>query len=360
MLPSATVRLALVALAWLAACTEPAKPGITPDASVDGGAGSDSGETLGDGGGTDGTAGEEVDTAVKATCAANADLCDDKNPCTDDLCDAGAETGDGCSHAVKAGICDDKNACTVGDTCKGGQCTGGSAKVCAAPVGPCETVVCAPSSGCGKEPAPGACDDGDPCTASDTCSGGVCAGGVKDCDDGNPCTTDSCVKGQGCNSTATTGAPCGDGLTCQGTVCGLPCPTCPTCQKCDAKIGACKADPAQEAKNCGGGKQCKQGVCAGTVFLAPPAELTVEIQGCCGGCFGTMAWSSVTGAGSYEVRILLEQKLVWGPFSETSTKKAFDYLEPNLTHQFEVRACIGTGCSAWKTLAQGTKGKGCE
>ncbi len=52
-------------------------------------------------------------------------LCDDSNPCTDDVC-TGAS---GCLYQFNAAPCDDGNACTAGDSCAMGACAG-------APVGP--------------------------------------------------------------------------------------------------------------------------------------------------------------------------------------------------------------------------------
>jgi Dictyostelium (slime mold) repeat len=55
------------------------------------------------------------------------------------------------------------------------------------------------------------CDDGDPCTARDTCFQSVCEGVTLSCDDGNACTTDSCAEGVGCTSTP---IACDDGDSC--------------------------------------------------------------------------------------------------------------------------------------------------
>ena len=48
--------------------------------------------------------------------------CDDANVCTDDSCNAAS----GCVHTNNTNACDDGNACTVGDTCRGGLCSGGT------------------------------------------------------------------------------------------------------------------------------------------------------------------------------------------------------------------------------------------
>ncbi len=45
--------------------------------------------------------------------------CDDKNPCTDDFCNAGV-----CSNPANKATCDDGDACTGGDRCNAGGCVG--------------------------------------------------------------------------------------------------------------------------------------------------------------------------------------------------------------------------------------------
>ncbi|MCK5799080.1 MAG: hypothetical protein KAI47_17930, partial [Deltaproteobacteria bacterium] len=43
------------------------------------------------------------------------------------------------------------------------------------------------------------CDDHDPCTKNDTCSGGQCRGVAYTCHDGDQCTTDNCQGDGTCN-----------------------------------------------------------------------------------------------------------------------------------------------------------------
>jgi hypothetical protein len=69
--------------------------------------------------------------------------------------------------------CDDKNACTRAESCKGGVCTGEHPTNCAQ-AGGCQNGQCDPITGiCGAEDG-SSCDDGDVCTTTDTCQGGVC------------------------------------------------------------------------------------------------------------------------------------------------------------------------------------------
>lgn len=76
--------------------------------------------------------------------------------------------------------CDDGNPCTRTDTCLGGICVGGEPRECPPP-GPCRLAgTCDPQTGaCGlSPPRPNGspCDDGDGCTQTDTCQAGQCVG----------------------------------------------------------------------------------------------------------------------------------------------------------------------------------------
>jgi hypothetical protein len=149
--------------------------------------------------------------------------CGDDNPCTTDYCDNKGI----CRHDnVTNKPCDDDNVCTVGDACDAGKCAAGEAQKCDDSNG-CTTDSCDPKSGCVSADADGkACDDGDACTgdksSGDACSGGGCkAGKVASCDDGNPCTVDGCASDKGCTHGLLAGAPCSDGDVCTvGDVCG--------------------------------------------------------------------------------------------------------------------------------------------
>jgi hypothetical protein len=88
------------------------------------------------------------------------------------------------------------------------------------------------------------CNDGNSCTESDTCSGGLCAGIPLDCDDTNDCTDDSCIAGQcvnQCNAIDSDDSCCSDSSCTSDPLCidptdtdsdGIPddidnCPTTP-------------------------------------------------------------------------------------------------------------------------------------
>lgn len=126
-------------------------------------------------------------------------LCSDGNLCThSDGCRAGACTGTtyvcapnicasasscdgdgGCITTAQneGAACDDANLCSVVDVCVMGTCAG-SPYTCPPPR-PCdEQVACTGDGGCLVMPKANgaACDDGEVCTANDTCTNDVCSG----------------------------------------------------------------------------------------------------------------------------------------------------------------------------------------
>lgn len=156
--------------------------------------------------------------------------CDDGNPCTDDLCDAGS-----CLNTPLApdSACDDGNPCTTGDLCQAGECVG-TAMVC---------------------------QDEDPCT-QDQCQGGqcvfpeipacaTCGGG---CDDGDPCTSDTCNAGK-CAHTKINGC-----TTCKNS-CGKQSPYGCWCDEACFEFGLdCCMDVCNHCNYCPG-KECGIDLC---------------------------------------------------------------------------------------------------
>jgi len=127
------------------------------------------------------------------------------------------------------------------------------------------------------------CDDGDPCTETDMCFQGVCAGEEKTCSDGNMCTDDACDPETGeCLFTDNTltcddGNMCTEGDHCEDGVCvsGESLCDCQTAEDCAAyedgdlcngtmmcDAGECKTDPATVV-DCSGEEvpECKVGYC---------------------------------------------------------------------------------------------------
>ncbi len=108
--------------------------------------------------------------------------------------------------------CDaDSSLCTQGDACKTGVCKAGAALQCD-DKNPCTNEICSPKLGCVSTNNTLACSDGDACTSQDTCSGGQCSGAAVVCNDGNTCTQDACDKQKGCTISAfANGSPCQGG-----------------------------------------------------------------------------------------------------------------------------------------------------
>lgn len=214
----------------------------------------------------DGSACTSNDACAAGKCAPGPTLqCDDKNPCTDDACNAKA----GCVQKANTKACDDGSICTTGDACASGVCTSGKAKTCG-DGNICTDGICDAKKGCGFQFNTKACNDGDVCTEADACKDGKCLGGKpKACDDGNPCTTDSCDKvAKKCVFTAhkgncDDGNKCTSGERCFGGKCGYGkkkyCgyKSCHT-TLCDPKTGACSFKPVPGCGgNCTTNKHCK-------------------------------------------------------------------------------------------------------
>ncbi len=141
---------------------------------------------------SDANACTDGDTCKAGKCVSQASVCNDKNPCTTDSCDPTT----GCIFKPNALACDDGDPCSNGDTCTDGACKAGSIVDCN-DKNPCTTDLCDGKGGC-THPAVAdktACDDGDPCTLLDMCMTGACKASAIDCNDKNDCTADSCVGG---------------------------------------------------------------------------------------------------------------------------------------------------------------------
>ncbi len=161
------------------------------------------------------------DACANSACAGTVNTCDDQNVCTADVCDS--KTGN-CTHANIAVDCEDGNACTTGDVCKSGVCASGTAKICD-DGNVCTADSCDPVTAlCLTAPVTGTCEDGNACTIGDTCSGGTCAPGTaKVCNDGNVCTDDGCDPKNGCTIT-NNAVSCAPGNNCElGTCSGGGC-----------------------------------------------------------------------------------------------------------------------------------------
>jgi hypothetical protein len=199
--------------------------------------------------------------------------CNDGDPCTNDAC----QPGQGCLHEFNAAPCDDGNLCTINDLCQGGNCLPGDAFDCN-DGNPCTDDICSPLKGCLHTNNTVACDDQDPCTLQDKCSGGSCVGTApKDCNDNNPCTDDLCVPLAGCSHKNNAYA-CDDGNKCtQGDACVagscvpgevLSCNDGNICTDdfCDADLGCyhnTNAAACDDFNSCTTNDQCSNGKCLG-------------------------------------------------------------------------------------------------
>ena len=147
-------------------------------------------------------------------------LCDDGNPCTEDICHADGP----CSYEFNTDPCDDNSVCTLSDVCNNGACIGSGHLDCGDDK-PCTDDLCNPASGCYNTNSPdySSCEDGNFCTENDSCFNGNCMSGTyKNCDDNNPCTQEQCSPDTGCVfAPASAGTPCNDDDVCTvGDVCG--------------------------------------------------------------------------------------------------------------------------------------------
>ncbi len=215
------------------------------------------------------------DSCLAGECVPGAALdCDDGNPCTDDACDQGGS----CAHMNNTAACDDGNACTTGDACSNGSC--GHAGLLDCDDGDvCTTGSCDPASGCVSTINTAPCDDANVCTIGDSCTDGVCVGGVLlPCDDGNTCTDDSCDEDTGCvytpnNEACNDGNKCTDGDSCAGGIClpvsAVNCDdseTCTTdsCSPASGCVNTNNTNPCTDNDLCTTVDFCSEGVCVGS------------------------------------------------------------------------------------------------
>ena len=188
------------------------------------------------------------------------ELCDDGNPCTLDTC--GGESG--CEHVdLDGGECADGDACTVGDHCESGNCTG--LPVLCDDDNPCTDDLCDGFGGCAAENNTASCDDGDPCTVKDTCESGQCNGYAVDCE----CLVDADCQGlddgDTCNGTLVCDTSKLPHLCVVKAATIVLCPE-PTgvdaiclAAHCEPGTGICSMTPANEGFACNDGDKCTVG-----------------------------------------------------------------------------------------------------
>jgi len=131
-----------------------------------------------------------------------------------------------CSNPAKpnGSACNDGNPCTQTDTCLGGSCLGGNPVVCSASEQCHNAGTCNPATGTCSNPAKpdgSACNDGNACTQTDTCQGGACTGANSvvcatpdQCHDTGTCNP---ATGVCSNPAKPNGSACNDGNACTQT-----------------------------------------------------------------------------------------------------------------------------------------------
>ena len=260
----------------------------------------------------DGNVCTDNDVCGAGTCSGAPHPCNDGIACTKDSCDPGLGgcTSDAstCACTVDAD-CDDGNACNGAETCDKAtlQCKSGTAKDCSGMTGPCATGACDPSTGqCKAVPVSDGklCDDGDACTLSDGCKAGACvgsnpvvctkAGACLDVGTCNPAT------GQCSKPAVADGTPCDDGNactksdTCLGGVCKganpVQCTALDPCHlpgTCDVSTGKCSnpvkgnGTACDDANACTKTDTCQDGTCKGSNPVVCPAASQCKTEGVC-------------------------------------------------------------------------------
>jgi len=141
----------------------------------------------------DGDACTASDICLAGACIGSTVDCDDGNACTDDSCDQAT----GCVHSNNQSTCDDLDLCTTDDSCVNGSCQG-TPLDCSNLDGPCVEGICEAASGqCRTQSlADGtACEDGDQCTAEDSCRAGACVAGEDTCTPSGGCGCSASGRG---------------------------------------------------------------------------------------------------------------------------------------------------------------------
>ncbi len=216
----------------------------------------------------------------QGSCEAVAAMCEDGNPCTQDLCEEGE-----CLHLATEGPCDDGDPCSEGESCSGELSCEGGIPVNCDDGNPCTADSCDPSyGGCVSNPIA----EGETCLTKNLCLGpGICVDGLCQdqksisCEPDDPCMTSQCIPEQGCvvkpqpdGQVCNDGNPCTMEGTCVGGMCStlpVPCNDEETCtlDECDPLQGGCVHTPlgdgvgCQPQNLCLKGGACAQGICEG-------------------------------------------------------------------------------------------------
>jgi len=264
------------------------------------------------------------------TCTAQAkpdgELCNDYNRCTqNDICRMGVCRGENpvvcraldqchtvgvcnpstglCTQPLKpdGSPCYDGNLCTRTDSCQGGVCTGSDPVVCEAGDQCHEDGVCDPTTGsCRRANRPNGtpCQDGNLCTRNDQCVNGVCKGTQYSCSDGIFCTQDFCDGTGGCSYLVQSGYCLINGTCRTGTWVD---PTNP-CRRCDPERNpqgfSPREGPCDDGNLCTIGDTCQGLSCVGTPYSCDDGlQCTSDLCDGIGGCTNPLAtgWCLIDG-----------------------------------------------------------------
>ena len=235
----------------------------------------------------DGNACTEDETCDAGSCTGGTTInCDDSNECTNDTCSPMI----GCQNFAEPNgtLCDDGDLCTTASECQLAVCVGTANVDCSGTGDQCNAGMCDPATGnCTTMPLDGiTCDDGNNCTTMDACNSGTCDGTSVDCSSiGDQCNAGMCDPTDGsCTTMPLDGIVCDDGDPCtttdmcnSGTCAGvtLDCSTLDdqcSAGVCDPSTGTCTTIPANEGGMCDDGDacttsdSCNMGTCAGTTL----------------------------------------------------------------------------------------------
>jgi sugar lactone lactonase YvrE len=198
----------------------------------------------------------------------------------------------GCSSvpALDGTWCDDGNSCSASASCIAGVCVGTPIDCVADECHPAGT--CDPNTGlCPVLPNSTGCDDGNPCTTSDTCKNGSCTGTPR-CPSSDQCHTSTCdpvtlacapevpvPDYTGCDD----GNRCTDGEFCYAGSCTgayvAPCLASDACHSagaCDPSTGLCSSPSVSDGTVCNNNLcqvagTCQSGVCDGSPVVCTPS-----------------------------------------------------------------------------------------
>ncbi|MEZ4267300.1 MAG: hypothetical protein R3F39_13050 [Myxococcota bacterium] len=254
----------------------------------------------------DGDACTVADACGASGCEGTPRTCKGSDACHSASCDPA--DGSCVNVAANDGApCGAGNLCIEGGVCAGGTCAGDQPDCSDLAPGPCQVASCDAAFGsCKLSDLPNgtACDPGNPCAVSGSCSEGLCLAVLKDCSGaGSPdaCLIGTCVGTTGAciGVPASAGAACNDsdpctvddacvggvGGACVGTALDCssldgPCAT----GVCDPAESECVVKAANEGAVCGSADTCGTLTCSGAECLAGAVDCSAfDIPPCLAG-----------------------------------------------------------------------------